>query len=348
MTRLINSSVVTAQQTGLQPSDEHSASPALSHQNTEGPCPATAYLISQQSPEGRRVMTSRLYGIARIAGERSNRTVRTYQDFDWRKLTRVQMQAIMSVLVESGLSPATVNGYRSALRGVAKESWALGYLSHEQYQHCLSVKPARGSRLNRQEILDDDDVRRLLRVCSSDASEIGVRDLAMLGMMLGTGVRRSEVTGLTMSDLNRVTGELKVLGKGNKERMVLLPEITHKWLDCWIDEVRGEAEGPLFCGVRKGGQLTYRHLSAASVWFLLNKRCEEAGLAMFAPHDLRRTFATMLLNGGEDLLVVRDALGHSSVRVTENYIVRDTSRNRAASRKQGERLATIVGQAVGI
>lgn len=289
-------------------------------------------------------MTSRLYGIARIAGERSNQPVRSYQDFDWRRLTRMQIQAFLSVLVESGRSPATVNGYRSALRGVARESWALGYLTHDQYQHCLSVKPVRGSRLSNQEILNDDDVRRLLRACSADRSEIGVRDLAMLGMMLGTGVRRSEITGLAMSNLNRLTGEVKVLGKGNKERLVLLPEITREWLDRWIDEVRGDEEGPLFCGIRKGGQLTYKHLSAASVWFLLNKRCEEAGLAMFAPHDLRRTFATMLLNGGEDLLVVRDALGHSSVRVTEGYIVRDMSRNRAASKKQGERLAAIVGQ----
>src|SRR5690554_1754481 len=172
MTRGISVSIASAQQSSLQPGSTQPHSLALTHQNREGPCPATAYLISQQSPEGRRVMTSRLYRIARIAGERSNQPVRSYQDFDWRRLTRTQIQAFLSVLVESGRSPATVNGYRSALRGVARESWALGYLTHDQYQHCLSVKPVRGSRLSNQEILNDDDVRRLLRVCSADRSEI--------------------------------------------------------------------------------------------------------------------------------------------------------------------------------
>lgn len=305
-------------------------------------CPAAAYLVSLQSKQSQLVMASFLSVVARIIGKEVGLPLQSFRDYDWSGLNRTQIQAIMGKLGDAGRSPATINTYLYAMRGVVREAWALGYVTHEHYQHCQSVKTVRGSRLPKGQVLQEDDISALLQVCSSDSSEVGVRDLAIFCLMLATGLRRAEVVSLEISGLNRVSGELRVLGKGNKERLAHLPPSILKHVNYWVDQVRGDAEGPLFCRILKGGQVTESGLSSSAILYLLDKRCQEAGIPLFSPHDLRRTFATMLLNEGEDLLVIRDAMGHCSVEITERYIVRDMSHVRAAVNKQGERLSALM------
>lgn len=301
-------------------------------------CPASAYLGSLQSEKSKATMTSFLSVVARLIGDEMDVTLETYRDYDWSLLDRTKIQVLMSLLAQEGRGPATVNTYLYAMRGVVRESWALGYVTQEHYAHCQAIKPMRGSRLSGMQVLGEDEIRGLLQVCSADTSELGVRDYTIFHLMLAAGLRRSEVVGLDVEDISFGRGEVKILGKGNKQRIAQIPRETLDLLDYWIDQIRGDSPGPLFTRIRRWGAVTQDRLTSQAIYYLLEKRCFEAGMQMFSPHDLRATFGTMMLDDGNDLVVVRDAMGHESVKTTERYIIRDNSKLRAAADAHGSRL----------
>jgi site-specific recombinase XerD len=168
----------------------------------------------------------------------------------------------------------------------------------------------------------------LFGACEADDSSIGVRDAAMLAVILGCGLRRSgRGAG---SDVVTDERALRVLGKGNKERLAYMPAGTWQRLRTWIDDVRGEKDGPLFTRIRRFDTLTNDRLTDQAVYHVLQVRQRQAGIAKCAPHDLRRTFATAMLDNGEDLITVKDAMGHASVTTTQQYDRRGEARLRTA------------------
>jgi integrase len=117
-------------------------------------------------------------------------------------------------------------------------------------------------------------------------------------------MRRAEVVALDLSDYDPTTGALTVRsGKGRKDRIVYAPEGARSALDDWI-AVRGNAAGPLFYGLVKGGGLVVRRLAAQAVAVICASRAEEAGVVPFTPHDMRRTFISGLLDAGADIATV--------------------------------------------
>lgn len=200
----------------------------------------------------------------------------------------------------------------------------------ESFQHIRTVRNLRGSRLPRGRALPADEVRQLFAACDADRSSLGVRDAAILGTLLGCGLRRSEAVGLSLSDIVTHERALKVLGKGNKERLAYMPDGTWKRLRLWIDQVRGENPGPLFTRIRRFDNLTNDPLTDQAVYHILQVRQKQAGIAKCAPHDLRRTFASELLENGEDLITVKDAMGHASITTTQQYDRRGEQRLRKA------------------
>ncbi|EEW42926.1 hypothetical protein HMPREF0484_1044 [Klebsiella pneumoniae subsp. rhinoscleromatis ATCC 13884] len=98
----------------------------------------------------------------------------------------------------------------------------------------------------------------------------------------------------------------------------------------WTDQVRGEHPGPLFTRIRRFDTLTNDRLTDQAVYHVLQVRQRQAGIAKCAPHDLRRTFATAMLDNGEDLITVKDAMGHASVTTTQQYDRRGEARLRTA------------------
>lgn len=275
--------------------------------------PARAYLLSLNSPRSRQTMGSFLGGVARLLGAESSTTC------IWGSLRRHHIMAVTELLRDSGRATATINTYLSALKGVAREAWMLKMMDVESYQHILAVRNLRGSRLPRGRALTTDEIRHLFSVCENDKSFIGPRDAALLGTILGCGLRRSEAVGLKLSDVVTQERALRVLGKGNKERLAYMPTGTWQRLQTWIDEVRGENEGPLFTRIRRFDTLTNDRLTDQAVYHILQVRQTQAGIAKCAPHDLRRTFATAMLDNGEDLITVKDAMGHASVTTTQQY-----------------------------
>jgi site-specific recombinase XerD len=286
--------------------------------------PAQAYLLSLNSPRSRQTMKSFLGIIARILGAAG------LEDCLWGALRRHHVQAIVALLQDADKAPATINTYLSALKGVATEAWMLKLMDAESCEHIRRVRNVRGSRLPRGRALPREEIRALFGVCDEDKKVIGLRDAAILGVMFGGGLRRSEVVGLDLGSLIAEEHALRVLGKGNKERITYLPSGSWQRMMLWIEQGRGETPGPLFTRIRRHDDITEKRMTDQAIYHILEQRQRQAGIAKCAPHDIRRTFATTMLDNGEDLITVRDAMGHASVNTTQQYDRRGDERLRRA------------------
>ena len=146
-----------------------------------------------------------------------------------------------------------------------------------------------------------------------------LRDRAILEVLYGCGVRVSELCGLDSADLDFQVATLRVHGKGSKQRLIPIGGPALTALDGYLERGRCELAGPrataaLFLNQRGG------RLSRVSVWNLLKRYAREAGLPVnVAPHTLRHSYATHLLEGGADLRVVQELLGHADIATTEIY-----------------------------
>jgi integrase/recombinase XerD len=162
-----------------------------------------------------------------------------------------------------------------------------------------------------------DDVERLLYAASVDGTPLALRDRALLEVLYGTGARISEAVGLDIDDL---AGDSVVLrGKGGKERMVPVGSYAHRAVEDYLVRARpalaadGRGTPRLFLNARGGP------LSRQSAWTILQTAAERAGLPAVSPHTLRHSYATHLLDGGADVRVVQELLGHASVSTTQVY-----------------------------
>ena len=164
-----------------------------------------------------------------------------------------------------------------------------------------------------------DDVERLLEAAGFDGTPLALRDRALLEVLYGTGARISEAVGLDVDDL--LDRDAVVLrGKGGKERVVPVGSYARKAVDDYLVRARpalavgGRGTPRLFLNARGGT------LSRQSAWTILRVAAERAGLATeISPHTLRHSYATHLLDGGADVRVVQELLGHASVSTTQVY-----------------------------
>jgi integrase/recombinase XerD len=164
----------------------------------------------------------------------------------------------------------------------------------------------------------------LLESVSGD-DPVSLRDRALLEVLYATGARVSEITALSVDDVFGAGGEpaelLRVIGKGNKERVVPLGHHARQALDAYVVRARPALaakskrhSAALFLGARGGA------LSRQNVWLILKARSEAAGISQsLSPHTLRHSCATHLINGGADIRVVQELLGHASVQTTQIY-----------------------------
>jgi integrase len=142
----------------------------------------------------------------------------------------------------------------------------------------------------------------------------GARDAAIIAVLRGTGLRRSEVAALDVADYEAQTSAIVVRsGKGNKDRRVYAPAGTSAALDAWL-EVRGHTAGALFGRAVRGGRVGERRLADEGVAVILHDRAAAAGVAPFTPYDMRRTYISELLDAGADLATIQKMVGHESVR----------------------------------
>lgn len=287
--------------------------------------PVAVYL-AQLSANSRRAVRADLNMIAGILSQDEA----DLEGVPWHLLRYEHVAAIRQRLAEK-YAPASANRMLSSLRGVLRESWNLGLLSAEEYQRAIRVKPVKGSRLPAGRALTAGELRTLFRACAEDARPAGVRDAALLAVLYGAGVRRAEAVQLDVTDFHPESGAVRVRsGKGNKDRLTYVQGLASTAVEVWID-VRGSESGPLFVPVHRSGKLQIRHMREQSIYDILKRRADAAGIPPFSPHDLRRTFAGDLLDAGADISTVQQPPGHASVTTTQRYDRRGEATKRRAA-----------------
>ena len=222
-----------------------------------------------------------------------------------------------------GMAPTSIARVLSGVRGLHRHWLMEGVTANDSAAKVKPPKPPR--RLPKA--ITVDEVERLLEAAGPDAGDndamaadpIRVRDRAILEMLYATGGRVSEIVGLDIDDLVDPT-LIRLFGKGSKERIVPVGSYAQRALDAYLIRVRpplatlGKGTPAVFLNQRGG------RLSRQSVWQIIAAAGERAQMAKeISPHTLRHSFATHLLEGGADVRVVQELLGHSSVATTQIY-----------------------------
>ncbi|HEX3560390.1 MAG TPA: tyrosine-type recombinase/integrase [Pyrinomonadaceae bacterium] len=252
----------------------------------------------------------------------------------WELLRASHIESLRARMQDARLSSSSINGTLAALKGVARQAFALRMLAAEEYQLIREVRGVRGSRTQAGRALAVTEVAALLDACVRDPCRAaGARDAALVALLAGAGLRRAEAVSLRVEDYRARSHALRVHGKGDKERVVYFDDGgARKALLAWL-EVRGAEPGPMLTPVDRAGHVQVRHLTGEAVYKALRKRAREASVTRrFSPHSLRRFFATRLLDEGAGLGEVSGLLGHASVVTTAIYDRRGERARREASR----------------
>ena len=231
-----------------------------------------------------------------------------------RDVDRFLLRHYIKSLLEQGFDKASVAGKLSALRSFYR------YLMQENIVSSNPLITVSSPKLDRRlpSFLSADEVKLLLdRVDNS--TPLGQRDKAMLELLYAAGLRVSEMVSLDVGSVNLETREIRVWGKGSKERVALMGEPAAAALDRYLGDGRRQLVGnsrteALFVN-RYGKRLSERAVQTA-----IRRYAIEAGLdKKVHPHMLRHSFATHLLDGGADLRVVQELLGHANLSTTQIY-----------------------------
>lgn len=223
--------------------------------------------------------------------------------------TQDDIASYLGSLRKAGLKESSIYRRRSSL-----STW-FGHLQEEGLREDHPVRNLpnmrRGRRLPKE--LSEAAVEQLL-AAPDVAQSTGIRDRCMLELMYATGLRVSELVGLTLSNIDLQAGIVRVIGKGNKERMVPFGEEAGSWLKKWLMKRANIANTHLFPG-RSG-----KAMSRQNFWLRIKLYAEQASISPApSPHTLRHAFATHLLNHGADLRAVQMLLGHANITTTEIY-----------------------------
>lgn len=217
-------------------------------------------------------------------------------------------------LKDLGLAPASIRRQVSAVRGYFRFLSGEGHVAHDP---ALQLETPKAWR-KLPAVLSGSEVEALLAAPSPD-EPLAWRDRAMLEVAYGTGVRASELTGLTLGDLMLEEGLVRVMGKGSKERLVPIGRRAIGAASIYARDVRpkldrGQARRHFFLNARG------RPLSRVGAWSIIRKWARRAAIEKrVTPHTLRHTFATHLLEGGADLRAVQEMLGHADLSTTQLY-----------------------------
>ncbi len=237
-------------------------------------------------------------------------------------LTLRAARAWLADSVARGAARSTVSRHVAALRNFSAWAHREGLAPTDAAATLASARA--DQRLPR--VVDQDEAAALLECARSRASAddpVSVRDWAILELIYATGIRVSEACSLTTSSVDAAALTVRVLGKGDKERTVPFGVPARDALDQWTVRARPSlamGTDALFVGA-KGGQIDPRVVRA-----MIHRMCARAGVRDIAPHGLRHSAATHLLQGGADLRAVQEILGHSSLATTQRYTHVDAGR----------------------
>ncbi len=229
----------------------------------------------------------------------------------WSSLTLPHVRGLATRMHKNGLSPRSIATKLSALRSFC--DWLI-------VQGQLSANPARGVSAPKQgrplpKNLDVDELHQLLAIDESDP--LAIRDRAMMELMYSSGLRLAELVSLDLGDIQFTERQVRVLGKGSKERVLPVGRMALDWLTKWLavrDSVAGAETQALFVSQRQ------RRISHRSVQLRMAQWGNKQALASHInPHKLRHSFATHMLESSGDLRAVQELLGHADLATTQIY-----------------------------
>lgn len=236
------------------------------------------------------------------------------------ELNKAAVRAYITQQREAGLGPASINQQLAAIRKLVREAADNGAMTEQNASAILRIQGEKheGKRLGNwlpksqaQALLNAPDTTRLK----------GLRDRAMLAVLLGCALRREECADLTFEHIQQREARwviVDLVGKRRKTRSVPMPSWTKSAIDAWA-AAADLASGRIFRPVNKGGRLAGEQMTAQSIYETVRHYAEEMDLPV-KPHDLRRTFAKLARKAGGDLKQIQITLGHSSIKTTEIYL----------------------------
>jgi integrase/recombinase XerD len=227
---------------------------------------------------------------------------------------KADLLAFIAHRVENGAKP------RSTARQLSSFRRFFRYIMREGLRDSDPTADIEMPRIGRSlpKTLSEDEVDALLNAPNTD-EPLGHRDRAMLELLYATGLRVSELINLKQSQINFNQGVLRIVGKGDRERLIPLGEESQRWLKKFIDgarmEILLERQTEYLFPTRRGDRMTRQ-----AFWHIIKRYAEKGGIRKkLSPHSLRHAFATHLLNHGADLRVVQLLLGHSDLSTTQIY-----------------------------
>jgi site-specific recombinase XerD len=280
---------------------------------------------------------------------------------DWRSPARADLRAYLARLVGAG-ARTSVSQRLAAIRSFHRFAARAGLAAGDPWGSIATPRLPR--RLPK--VLEVDQIERLLRAVDDDerraeegrgrdpalSAAIASRDRALVEVAYAAGLRISELAGATLSSIDLRRGEIRVLGKGRKERIGLLGRPAIAALEAYLDDAR-----PALAARRRGAgaepdAIFLNHegapIGVRGLRYRIDRLCRLAGLPEgVSPHTLRHSFATHLLDGGADLRVVQELLGHESLATTQVYTHVSAARLRAAYQTAHPRARRTAGPEAG-
>jgi site-specific recombinase XerD len=237
------------------------------------------------------------------------------------EFTKATVQAHRTALQAKGYAASTINQRLAAIRKLAVEAADNNLLSLEHAAAIARVKgiPKSGTRTGNW--LTEKQAGQLINAPTPKTLK-GKRDRALLGLLVGCGLRRRELSNLSVQDIQQREGRWVIVdleGKHGRVRSVPVPPWVKVAVDDWLAAVNF-TDGRIFCAVNRHGKITSRTISEQAVLDNVRQYGKQIGLEDIRPHDLRRTCAKLCRNRGGELEQIQLLLGHSSIQITEQYL----------------------------
>lgn len=289
------------------------------------PTPCAVYL-QRLAASGRRAMKSQL----KLLGDRLN-WISPVEESNYHELTYADIEAIKHQMKEEKKAASTINHLLCAIKGINKEAFIMGLVNERHYAQVQSIKRVTGTK-NKQAPPTGDEVKQLLSIMADALTPLDKRNAALLAIMIGAGLRRSEVARLQLEHYVESPPTLLVkAGKGNKDRNQPLAPWVNDYILRWL-AVRGKSQDYLFFSL--GPRFVPNtHLSASMVYEVVRWAARDFLDKDYSPHDLRRAYITQLLYQGIDLNTVRKLAGHASINTTQQYDYREDNLAQVAAQK---------------
>lgn len=239
------------------------------------------------------------------------------EKIDIQSITRLTIRLWLGDLSEEGLAKSSIARKVASLRSFFKNAFKRGHILKNPAHLLIVPKKDKGL----PKTATEEDLSRMLENVNTDTVR-GLQDRTILEVFYGTGIRVSELVGLNLLDVDIRSGQISVIGKGNKERIVplgktakdILQQFMRKRIELYGSRTDSDARKALFLAA--SGQRAY----VRAVRYMVEKYLKrESEVTQKSPHVLRHSFATHMLNNGADIRLIKEFLGHASLAATQVY-----------------------------